>query len=360
VADGLVADFERRFASGPAIACALTAASDSGVSVLFGASGAGKTTILRALAGLERPDRGSIAFDGEAWCDAAAGLHLPPQQRRVGFLAQDYALFPHLTAADNVGYGLDGAAAERRRRVAELVERFQLGGLEARRPAELSGGQRQRVALARALARQPRLLLLDEPLSALDAPTREALRLELRHQLAALRLPTLLVTHDRGEALALGDRLAVVAGGRVRQVGPIADVFSRPADAEVARLVGVETVVSARVVERAPEGLVRIEAGRAGLLAPDPGGTGADVLACIRAEDVVLERGPVGRVSARNRLEGPISGIAAEGPLLRVTVDCGFALQALVTRPAREDLGLEPGVVVTAFVKTAAIHLIPR
>jgi molybdate transport system ATP-binding protein len=360
VADGLVADFERRFAAGPAVACRLEAPAASGVSVLFGASGAGKTTILRALAGLERPDHGTIAFDAETWCDAAVGLHLPPQQRRVGFLAQDYALFPHLSVADNVGYGLDGAAAERRRRVAELVERFQLAGLEGRRPGELSGGQRQRVALARALARQPRLLLLDEPLSALDAPTREALRLELRRQLAALRIPTLLVTHDRGEALALGDRLAVVAGGRVRQAGPIAEVFSRPADAEVARIVGVETVVPAHVVERSADGLLRIEAGRASLLAPDPGSAGDDVLACIRAEDVVLERGPVGRVSARNRLEGPIASVVAEGPLLRVTLDCGFALQALVTRPAREELGLEPGVVVTAFVKTAAIHLIPR
>ncbi len=361
MAAALVAAFEKTFPGGPKVAPEIRLPAEGGVvTVLFGPSASGKTTTLRCLAGLERPDRGRIELDGQLWFDADTGVFLPPQARRVGLLFQDLALFPHLTVTANVAFGLQAfPSAERERRLAATLRRLGLDELGNRRPGQLSGGQKQRVALARALAPEPCLLLLDEPLSALDAPARDELRGELRRLLLGLGIPTLLVTHDRLEALALGDRMAVLAGGRVRQVGPIDEVFSRPADVEVARVVGTETVVPARVVERR-DGLLLVEAGGAQLLALDPGGITGDVFACIRAEDVMLERGPVGRMSARNRLSGRVTAVTPRGPLVRVTLDCGFSLNALVTRPAQEELALREGEPATAIVKSPAVHVVPR
>jgi molybdate transport system ATP-binding protein len=236
----LTFDIVRRFRRGPVIrARASWPLEGEQVTVLFGPSGAGKTTLLRALAGLDRPEAGAITFAGETWFDAARRVHVPPQARGVGMLFQEYALFPHLTVAGNVAFGLSGRPrAERRARVEELAASFEIADLLHSRPGELSGGQRQRVALARALAPRPRLLLLDEPLSALDAPTREALRAELRQLLERTGVPAVVVTHSRTEARALGHRLAVIVGGAIRQVGPVEDVLAAPADAEVARAVG--------------------------------------------------------------------------------------------------------------------------
>jgi molybdate transport system ATP-binding protein len=359
-----VSSFEKSFRDGPTIACELQLSPEDGqVTVLFGSSGAGKSTILRCFAGLERPTRGSIRFGHEIWFDAELGLDTPPQARRVGLMSQEAALFPHLSVGGNVGYGIRGLPRrERDERVLELLRFVRMEGLSERRPAELSGGERQRVALARALAPKPRLLLLDEPLSSLDAPTREELRVELRLMLAALRLPTLFVTHDRIEALSLADRMAVLSEGRIRQLGPVAEVFSRPADREVARIVGIETVVAGRVVGSPGEGLLSVEAGDAGVVlsALDPGNVDSECFVCIRAEEVMLERGPIGQVSARNRLPGHVLAVTPEGPLLRVSLDCGFPLAALVTRQSREELGLEIGEPVVAFVKSPALHLIAR
>jgi molybdate transport system ATP-binding protein len=174
----LVAQFEKHYPRGPVIRAELRQAADRfSVSVLFGPSGCGKTTILRCLAGLERPESGTIRLGDESWLDAHRSICRSPQQRNIGYLFQDYALFPHLTAAGNIGYGLNGAPKpERRRRIREMLDRFGLNGLEQRWPHEVSGGQQQRIALARVLIRRPRLLLLDEPLSALDATLREELR----------------------------------------------------------------------------------------------------------------------------------------------------------------------------------------
>jgi molybdate transport system ATP-binding protein len=358
----VVIEIEKTLRGGPHIECALEMRAEAAsVTVLFGPSGSGKTTVLRCVAGLERPDRGTIRFGEETWFDSARGIDVPPQRRRAGLLFQDYALFPHLTVAANVGYGLDGLmAGERRARVDETLTLLRLEGLADRRPGQLSGGEKQRVALGRALAPRPRVLLLDEPLSALDAPTREALRGELRRLLTRLALPTLLVTHDRIEALALGDRIGVIADGRLRQVGPIEEVFSRPVSLDVARAVGVETVLRARIVDRHGEGLATIEVGQARLTAIDPGGVDGEVFACIRAEEVVLERGPIGQVSARNRLEGTVSSVTAEGPLVRVVLECGFTLAAVVTRQACRDLAIKEGEKLTAFVKSPSVHLIGR
>jgi molybdate transport system ATP-binding protein len=357
---GLRARFERRFAGGPTIAPEFEAPAGA-VSVLFGPSGAGKTTVLRCLAGLERPDAGSIRLSESAWFDAAARVCLPPQQRGVGLLAQDYALFPHLSAEQNVGYGLASWPRDAARaRVDELLRLLRIDGLRARRPGALSGGEQQRVALARALAPRPRLLLLDEPLSALDAPTRDELRGELRRVLRALEVPALLVTHERLEALALGDRMIVLAEGRVRQCGTVPEVFSRPSDRDVARLVGVESVLPARVEARS-DGLARVEASGLRLTALDPGGDEIQVFACVRAEDVLLQHGSAPASSARNRLAARVTSLVPEGPLVRLGLDCGGpALVALVTRHAAEELALAPGAAVVAVVKTTSIHLVPR
>jgi molybdate transport system ATP-binding protein len=356
----LAADFEKPFPGGPVIRAALRMPADAfSVTVLFGPSGSGKTTVLRCLAGLERPARGFIRFGGETWFDAARGLSLPPQQRDIGYVFQEYALFPHLTVARNLGYGLGGLpAGERSRRVAEMLDLLGLYGLEGRYPARLSGGERQRVALGRALVRRPRLLLLDEPLSALDAPTREQLRRELRRLLAALRVPALLVTHDRVEALALGDRVVVLDGGRVCQSGPVAEVFSRPADLTVARVVGVETVEAATVLE-IKDGLAAVAVGRARLVALAGDMAPGEAYVSIRAEDVILERGAAAG-SARNRLPARVLGLMPEGPMVRVSLDCGFPLAALVTGQACAELGLCEGDEIAALIKAPAVHLIPR
>jgi molybdate transport system ATP-binding protein len=356
----LAIDVERRFPSGPTVRARLEVPLEGpGVTVLFGPSGSGKTTVLRCVAGLERADAGSIRFGGEVWSEGGRIL-VPPQRRGVGLLFQDHALFPHLTVEANVGYGLGAwGRAPRAARVRAVARRLRVDDLLRRRPGELSGGQRQRVALARALAPEPRLLLLDEPLSALDAPTREELRGELRALLAGSGVPSVVVTHDRVEALALGDRLAVLADGGVRQVGPVHEVFGAPADVAVARVVGTENVLPARVLRR-EGGLATVDAGGLELVCLDPGHLGAEAYACIRAEEVVVEEGSGVETSARNRLPGTVAARAEEGPLVRLSIDCGARLVALVTRASAERLGLVPGRSVTALVKAPSVRLVPR
>ncbi len=357
----LAFDLTRRFPGGPVIRAALEQPLAGGrVTVLFGPSGSGKTTVLRCLAGLDRPDDGFIRCGGATWFDARARRFEPVQRRGVGLLFQDYALFPHLSVEENIGYGLARLArAQRSAKVREVARLLRIEELLARRPGQLSGGQRQRVALARALAPEPRLLLLDEPFSALDGPTREELRGELRALLARAQVPSLVVTHDRVEALALGDRMAVLAGGAVRQVGPVSEVFGAPADLVVARVVGTENVAPARIVGR-EDGLAVAEVGSAKLLAVDPGHLDGEAFACIRAEEIILERAPDAVTSARNQLVGTVQAVIPEGALVRVVLDCGFRLVALVTRQSVERLGLAPGAAVAALVKAPAIRLVPR
>jgi molybdate transport system ATP-binding protein len=351
----------------------------AGVTVLFGPSGAGKTTLLRCLAGLDHPDAGRIEVAGEVWDDGRH--HLPARRRRVGYLFQDHALFPHLGVAGNVGYGLGQLPRrERPARVSAALATAGAAHLAGRPVRGLSGGEAQRVALARALAPEPRLLLLDEPLSALDSPTRARLRTELRRVLVRAGVPSIVVTHDRAEALALGDRMAVLAGGRVHQVDDLATVFGRPASPVVADAVGVESTLPGEVVEVAG-GLARVRvgphlitaggdlgggaAGRGGELGPGAitrRRPGDRVLVCVRAEDVALAL-PGDRPSAspRNLLPGTVSALTPGGPLLRVDLDCaGVPLVAYVTGAAGEDLRLAPGTTVTAVVKTTAVHLVAR
>jgi molybdate transport system ATP-binding protein len=225
-----------------------------GVAVLFGPSGAGKTLTLQCLAGLVRPDTGRIVVDGRVLFDTVAGIDLAPQARRVGYVFQGYALFPHLTVFDNVAFGLrDRPRVVRRDRARDVIARLGLAGLERRYPRELSGGQRQRVALGRALAIDPAILLLDEPLSALDAPLRRALRDELRTVLGDWRTAAVVVTHDFTEAYRLADRIVVYDGGRVVQAAPRSELLWQPASEAVARIMGVPNVVRGTVLKATPD-----------------------------------------------------------------------------------------------------------
>ncbi|HEX2101772.1 MAG TPA: ABC transporter ATP-binding protein [Candidatus Synoicihabitans sp.] len=362
MADALTAQFTKRFPGGAVIRGELAmAARRRGVTVLFGPSGCGKTTVLRCLAGLERPEEGIIQFDRETWFDADRGIFLAPQRRGVGFVFQDYALFPHLTVAGNIAHALHrSSSADRTRRVDEMMDRFGLVTFARQRPRQLSGGQQQRVALARALAGQPRVLLLDEPLSALDHVLRDELRSELRTWLTACELPVILVTHDRTEALALGDELVVMSGGIVRQSGPVLEVLNRPANAEVARIVGVETLQPGRI-ESVHEGLATVVVGTARLVALAPARAVHEVVVSIRGEDVILQRDADPPASSvRNRLAARVLAIRPQSPLMRVDLDAGFPLLAFVTRPACEDLDLRPGMTLTALIKAPSVHLIPR
>jgi molybdate transport system ATP-binding protein len=225
-----------------------------GVAVLFGPSGSGKSLTLRCLAGLERPDSGHMIVNGRVFFDSARGVNLPPQRRRTGYVFQGYALFPHLSVGQNVAFGLrDRPRAERQRRTAEVLERLGLGGLEHRPPRELSGGQQQRVALGRALAVDPDLLLLDEPLSALDAPLRRQLRDDLERTLGDWRKPAVLVTHDLAEAYQLADRVVVYDHGRVVQASSKTEFLWQPSSAHVARLIGLRNVIQGTVIKAAPD-----------------------------------------------------------------------------------------------------------
>jgi len=345
----LIADIDKRFEGGLRIEASIRIPAGASTNILFGPSGAGKTTVLRCIAGLEKLDAGRIVFDGQDW------TNVPPQKRSIGYLFQDYALFPHLRVSENIGYAAK-RSPEIVKRVAAMLK---VDDVLHRWPGELSGGQQQRVALARVLARKPRLLLLDEPLSALDAATRDHVRSELAELLRSIGIPAIVVTHDWVDALTLGDQMLLMSGGRVLQSGPPQEVLTRPQHREVATAVGVETVVTGHTRDRAG-GIVVLEVGAAELVAADPGGDDAEFYVCIRGEDVTLEKGRAEQSSARNHLRGIVREIAPAGILTKVMINVGFELVALVTRQAAADLELRKGAEIFAVFKASAVHLIPK
>lgn len=356
----LNAEIARTYKSGVRVQARLHLPPGPSVTVLFGPSGAGKTTLLRCIAGLEKLTSGRILFSGEVWADAAQQLHVPTQKRRIGYLFQDYALFPHLKVSENIGFGIHHLAPDvRKDRVGTTAANLQIEDLLDRMPSELSGGQQQRVALARALVREPELLLLDEPLAALDGPARDHVRSELARLLRRLQIPAIIVTHDWVDALSLGDRLHVMSRGVVLQEGTPQEVFSKPQHTEVASAVGMENLLTGRVRERTAD-VVALAVGRAELFAVDPQDGHNEYFACIRGENVTLETGRAGQSSARNNLRGTVKEISHIGSLMKVVIDVGFDLVALVTRQAAADMGIVQGAEVFAVFKASAVHLIPR
>jgi molybdate transport system ATP-binding protein len=281
--------------------------------VLFGHSGSGKSLTLAAIAGLIRPDDGMIVSSSGFLFDSSASVNLTPQQRGVGYVVQQLALFPHLTARQNIAYGLTGRGAEKERRVAELVGLLGLGDLLDRLPRELSGGQQQRVALARALAPEPRLLLLDEPFSALDASIRTALRRELLRLKERLGLTVVFVTHDLREAYQLADRLVVYDQGKVLQAGPREDVYQRPLNRRVAELVEFRNILPATVSAAGAGDELCLQAGGTRLRAVGAATPGAQVDVCIRPEQIILARRGPDDESADAFLEGRIVDETAHG-----------------------------------------------
>lgn len=328
--------------------------------VLFGPSGAGKTTILRCIAGLEVPDQGTIRLGGDTWYDSKTRFFLPTQKRRVGYFFQEYALFPHLSVRNNIGYNFSAfSRQEKERRIGDMIDLFHLRGLEHRLPRTLSGGEKQRVALARTLLKKPNLLLLDEPLSALDGPTRIKLRKELRHQLSQFGVPIILVTHDRTEALSLGDRLIVLDGGRKLQEGQIHEVFSKPNQKTTAEIVGMENVLPGKIVDK-KDGLAHVRVHEVLLTALENDCEPGDVMVGIRAEEILLQAPGAGTSSARNKLPGTIRSIVKEESMVRLTVDCGFLIDVLITGESCEEMSLIPQKSVVLSIKVPSIHLFPH
>jgi tungstate transport system ATP-binding protein len=328
------------------------------VLAVIGPNGSGKSTLLRVLGLLERPAQGRVLVGGRP-VDARTAL---AERRRMATVFQE-SLLADTTVAANVTLGLrfrGVPVAKAGRRAAEWLERFGVGRLAARSARTLSGGEAQRVALARALVLAPDVLLLDEPFASLDPPTRTALLADLGVVLRQDRITAVLVTHDRGEALALADRVAVMLRGRIEQLAPAATVFQAPASEEVARFVGVETIVSGRVLARA-DGVTRVEIGDRTLEVAAVAEPGRRVRLAIRPEDVTLalppERG--GASSARNVLAGAIARITVTDAGARIVVNCGFPLVAIVTPRSLAELGLVEGMPIAVMFKASAPHLIP-
>lgn len=338
------------------------------MAALFGPSGAGKSLTLHCIAGLVKPDRGRIALDGETVFDSRQGINLPPQRRQVGYVFQNYALFPHLTVEGNIGYGLHFlSAAQRRSRVEDALRRVRLEGLEKRFPRQLSGGQQQRVALARTLVTQPRVLLLDEPFSALDSAVRGRLQSELMQLLRQLNITTLLVTHNLPEAYALSERMIVYDAGRIIQDGHRDDVLYRPRTRSVARFTGTKNIFPATVRAVGPDH-VTLEASLFSVIAPPQNlSVGDEVEFCIRPENIMVVRPsePLRAAVKENLLHGVLVDELPRGSFhtLYFGIDSSpkdYDLEIEVPNHAYQRLALAPGKNLTVSLKMGAIHVIPE
>jgi molybdate transport system ATP-binding protein len=333
-----------------------------GITMLFGPSGAGKSTVLDCIAGLLRPQEGHIAMAGRALFDSRKGIDVPVSRRGIGYVFQTLALFPHLNVEANLQYGMHGIpASERRRRMDAMLEAFRIGHLRKQLPRNLSGGERQRVALARSLVTNPCALLLDEPLTALDALTKSRIIADLRAWNDARRIPVLYVTHDRQELFALGERVLAIAEGRLVAAGTPQELLRAPRHEVLAQLAGFENIFDVSIVARdESRGTMtcRIEPG---ILLEVPLSTesaGDFVRLGIHAGDILLaDRKPEG-LSARNLLPGRISRLERRDVTMVAEVNCGVPFLAHLTPGAQESLHLEPGAEVWLIVKTYSCHLL--
>jgi len=333
-----------------------------GITILFGPSGAGKTTLLDCIAGLATPDAGRIAAGEQVFFDAAPGVDLPVQHRRVGYVFQDLALFPHLSAKKNIAYGLSALGArERQRRSEAILESFRISHLRHRRPAEISGGEQQRVALARALVTDPCVLLLDEPLAALDAPTKSKIIDDLRAWNQARRIPIVYVTHNRDEVFALGESVLVLENGRIAARGTPHEVMTAPRQETVAQLAGFENIFFATVTathEDRGTMTCRLAASNVELETPlVRAAAGSGLRVGIRAGDILLATVAPQGLSARNVIAGEVLGLEQRDMIVAARVDCGVEMEVHLTLAARDALQLNRGRDVWLVVKTHSCHL---
>ncbi|MFZ0913942.1 MAG: molybdenum ABC transporter ATP-binding protein [Candidatus Korobacteraceae bacterium] len=335
----------------------------AGFTILFGASGAGKTTLLDCVAGLQTPDEGAIVIGEAVLFDSPSRVNLPPRRRAVAYLLQSLALFPHMTVEQNVQYGLAALnQRDRDTRSGEVLESFRIASLVERRPSEISAGERQRVALARALVTRPRVLLLDEPLTALDAVTKARILDDLRAWNRRHRIPILYVTHDREEVFALGESAIVLEEGHILAWGSPHEVLHRPRSGTVAQLAGFENIFECSVTGSHPEyGTMtcRIAGSTLDLEVPLVRVNAALLLRVgIRAGDILLASSKPQGLSARNVLDGTIASLEQRDMKVIAVVTCGPAFEVHLTLGARELLQLKPGARVWLVVKTYSCHVL--
>ena len=322
---------------------------------LVGPSGAGKTSVLRVIAGLHQPDAGLVSVGGAVWLDAARGVSLPTHRRKLGMVFQAYALFPHLTAAENLMLAMERPDPRKAR---ELLDLVQMNGFADRKPTQLSGGQQQRVAVARALAREPEVLLLDEPFSAIDRGQREGLQAELVSLRDRLAMPVVLVTHDLNEAQLLSDRMLVLDQGHVVRIGTTAEVMADPVALRSLGVREAAALLPARITGDVRDGLTRLDTATgpiflAGLFGP----VGSMVRVRIMAHEVILSRHRPTGLSAQNILPAVIAGLhEGDGPAVMVHLAIGpDPVLARITRRAVAELGLAPGQTVHVILKSMSV-----
>jgi molybdopterin-binding protein len=328
------------------------------VLAVIGPNGAGKSTLLLSMINLIKPTSG-VVF----WQDKPIhSLNQGDLRRKFGLVLQEPLLL-NTSVFENIASGLHFRRTPRveiHERVESWMKRLSISHLHKRSARKLSGGEAHRTSLARAFVLEPELLLLDEPFGSLDAPTRTQLLMDLQSLLRTLHMTTIFVTHDLDEALLLADRVAVLIGGRLRQVGTPQEVFASPIDSEVAAFVGVETIVPGKIIA-CTEGMVTIQSNGFHLEAISEIPVGRDIWLCLRPEDVTLYTSPeLPKSSARNHMSGKIDKIYPQGAFMRVIIDCGFPLVSLITRASAIEMGLKPGIPISASFKAVAAHLIPR
>jgi molybdate/tungstate transport system ATP-binding protein len=320
--------------------------------VILGPTGAGKTLLLETIAGFYIPDR------GEVWLEGREVTYVSAEKRGIGFIYQDYSLFPHMTVEQNILFGLRmqkaGAAEANRKRVQEIMEWLNISQLAHRYPGTLSGGEQQKVAIGRAIAIEPSILLLDEPLSALDRRTQDYLRDELKRVKAEFGITMVHVTHDQTEAMLLADRIAVMIRGRIVQVGTPKEIFNTPLNEELADFVGIENILSG-VVRSNEQGIIEIEVDSGTVIYAVSEFRDGAVKVFVRPENIILSK-HVDQSSARNVMKGQIERQYEAGPLVRVKLDNG--LVSLITRQARDELNLQQGDEVFATFKATAVHVV--
>ncbi len=335
----------------------------AGITILFGPSGAGKSTLLDCIAGLALPSSGRIVAGEDVFYDSQRAVNLPPQLRRIAYVFQTLALFPHMTAEENVAYGLDGMPREERSsRVDEILKAFRVDKLRDQKPSEVSGGERQRIALARSLVTQPRVLLLDEPLTGLDAELKAAIVDDLRAWNAARRIPILYVTHTREEVDALGERVIAMDRGHMVSEGTPMQVLEAPRRKRLAQAAGFENLLSGTVVDlREADGVMRVRLSDGACEIEVPLGfasPGDNVRIAIRAGDILLATSQPQGLSARNIIEGRIVSMEIRGTLVRARVNCGVEFIVHLTKGAVRALELAVGHRVWLVLKTHSCHLV--